>query len=129
LSIIRTPITVRFSDLDPYHHVNHSVFLNYFEVGRFSLLESKNISLKQLQEQGFQMVVSEVHIKYLAPITREIELFVETEVLKRRRVSTIWSQRLVADNKVYSTAEITIVTTNLEGKVARLPDNLANLLL
>jgi|GEM_PF-4727243 len=75
------------------------------------------------------MVVSEVHIKYLAPITREIELFVETEVLKRRRVSTIWSQRLVADNKVYSTAEITIVTTNLEGKVARLPDNLANLLL
>jgi len=129
MSLHSTPIRVRFSDLDPYHHVNHSVYLSYFEVGRSSLLDSKNITLFELQQAGFQMVVSEISVKYLAPATAGLSISVESEIVKRRKVSTIWSQRLVGNGVLLATASVTIVTTNLEGKVARLPKPLAEILL
>ena len=34
----RTTIRVRFYELDPYNHVNHSVYVSYFESARVELL-------------------------------------------------------------------------------------------
>ncbi len=34
-----TELKVRFSELDPYGHVNHAVYLNYLEIGRIEALD------------------------------------------------------------------------------------------
>ena len=48
----RTPIKVRFYELDPYGHLNHAVYVNHFEVGRVECLESLGWGLDALQQQG-----------------------------------------------------------------------------
>ena len=35
----RTTIRVRFYELDPYNHVNHSVYVSYFESARVEFVE------------------------------------------------------------------------------------------
>ena len=40
----RYPIKVRFYELDPYNHLNHASYVQYFEVGRVELLESIGIA-------------------------------------------------------------------------------------
>jgi len=41
----RYPIKVRFYELDPYNHLNHASYVQYFEVGRVELLESIGFGL------------------------------------------------------------------------------------
>ena len=39
IPVAETTIGVRMSELDSFGHVNHAVFLNYFEHARFEALE------------------------------------------------------------------------------------------
>ena len=41
----RTPISVRFSEVDPYRHVNHAVYIVYFEEGRTAALAAAGLDL------------------------------------------------------------------------------------
>ncbi|MBT8201655.1 MAG: hypothetical protein KJO36_14155 [Acidimicrobiia bacterium] len=38
-------IHVRFYELDPYRHVNHSAYIQYFETARIQLLEDIDLGL------------------------------------------------------------------------------------
>jgi acyl-CoA thioesterase FadM len=50
--IQRTPISVRFYELDPYGHLNHSVYIQYFEVGRIDMFASFGWTLGGLADLG-----------------------------------------------------------------------------
>ena len=54
----RHPVKVRFYELDPYGHLNHSVYVQLFETGRIELLEEAGIPLQVLEEQGYRFLVS-----------------------------------------------------------------------
>ena len=53
----RTTIAVRFAELDPYRHVNHAVYLTYFEVARTEALASVDLGLDDVAVAGYQFVV------------------------------------------------------------------------
>ena len=93
---ITSGIQVRFSDLDPYGHVNHSVYATYFELGRSSYLSERGLTLTQLGEQGIRLVVAELNIKYHAPITGGF-VAVESRLIDQRRASVVWEQVLYQD--------------------------------
>ena len=42
-------IRVRFGELDPYNHVNHAVYISYFEAARVELLMEAGYSLGQMR--------------------------------------------------------------------------------
>ena len=44
----RTSVSVRFAELDPYNHVNHAVYVTYFEVARTVALTSVGMALGTL---------------------------------------------------------------------------------
>ena len=48
----RTTIRVRFYELDPYNHVNHSVYVSYFESARVELLAEVGYSLASMRAAG-----------------------------------------------------------------------------
>ena len=54
----RTTIRVRFYELDPYNHVNHSVYVSYFESARVELLAEAGYSLASMRANGRSIVVS-----------------------------------------------------------------------
>ncbi len=69
-------IQVRFADLDPYAHVNNSVYLSYFEIARTNaILDLFN----QMTKQGVQIVLTESTCAYKQPVTLETPCFVTVE--------------------------------------------------
>ena len=49
----RHPVKVRFYELDPYGHLNHSVYVQLFETGRIELLDEAGLGLHDLEAEGF----------------------------------------------------------------------------
>ena len=112
---------VRFSDLDPYNHVNHARYLSYFEMARVDLLDEMGFSMDRLASMGLQIVLVEANIRYYTPARLGDEIRITTRVREVRRASTRWSQTARLGSHRVATLEIKAAFTNLDGKPQRTP--------
>ncbi len=119
-----TSLGVRFHELDAYGHVNHAVYLNYFEQARVELLESLGFGLGVLRGRGIQLVVVETTIRFRAPAELGDRLVIETELSRLRRATSIWAQRLVRGATVLASAEVRSAATDMTGRPIRPPADL-----
>ena len=116
-----TTIDVRFYELDPYGHVNHGVYLNYFEVARIELLDAIGFGIPRLRELGFHLLVVEAHVRFLAPAGVGERLEVHSELAELRRASATWHQRLIRDEELIATNEVRSAITRPDGRPTRAP--------
>ncbi|MEN8114837.1 MAG: thioesterase family protein [Actinomycetota bacterium] len=124
--IHRFPIRVRFYELDPYYHVNHAVYVQYFEAARIELLREAGMTLKGMEEDGVMLVVADIATRFQKPAQADDELVVETELVEFRRVSSRWHQRLLRGEEVLVEQELHAVSTNLDGRPVRFPAQMAD---
>ena len=108
----RHPVKVRFYELDPYGHLNHSVYVQLFETGRIELLEEAGIPLQVLEECGYRFLVSRIETSFLRPVGAGVELVVETEVAEIRRASSIWQQQLLVGDEPVATQTVRVGVTD-----------------
>jgi acyl-CoA thioester hydrolase len=120
----KTRIRVRFYELDPYNHVNHSVYIQYFETARIELLREAGLSLPEMMRGGLMIVVSEIHTKFLGPAEDGDELTIESEILEVKRVTARWRQRIVRDGAVIATQELRAAVVTADGRPTRFPDSM-----
>ncbi len=120
----RTPIHVRWSELDPYHHVNHAAYLTYLEHARIAALEDIGWGMDALRERGYQVVVVRIDVRFRSPATAGDDLIVESRVDEIRPASSRWSQRILHGSTVILEARVTAAATNHEGRPARAPAEL-----
>lgn len=121
-------VRVRWSEVDPYNHLNHALYLTFFEQARIDALASIGFSMGELHALGCQIVVTEVNVKFLKSALGGDDVRIETEMIETRRVSTSWRQRMYRDDELLATIELTAAITDLEGKPRRLPDGFAEAL-
>lgn len=117
----RTPLGVRFSEVDPYRHVNHAVYVVYFEEGRTQALAAVGLALEDLQAQGQQIVIVDLAVRYRAPAHLGDELVVETSVGEVRGASARFVQRVLRGDQVLVEAEVRGALTDGSGRPIRLP--------
>ncbi len=117
----RTTIDVRFAELDPYGHVNHAVYVSYFEVARTEALAFCDIPIQTMAERGYQLVVTSLQVRYRGAAVGGDRLTVETTVSELRRASGVWSQRILRGEEVLVSAEVTAGVTDTNGKPTRPP--------
>ena len=84
----QTSVKVRFYELDPYDHVNHTNYFSYFETARIELLTERGLGLDLMKEQGWQLVVVEAHARFLAAARYGEELTIHTWVESIGRVKS-----------------------------------------
>lgn len=120
----RTPISVRFYELDPYRHLNHSVYIQYFEVGRIDLFASFGWTLTGMADLGTQIVVAEITTRFLGPGLEGDELVVETWVQEVRRASAVFGQRILRGDEALATQTVLAACTTLDGRPTRFPTEL-----
>ena len=123
-----TTIDVRFYELDPYGHVNHGVYLNYFEVARIDLLDEMGFGLQRLRELGFHLVVVEANVRFLAPAVAGDRLVVHSELAELRRASAVWHQRLLRGTQPIATNEVRSAITDDAGRPMKAPPAFAEAL-
>lgn len=121
----RTSLRVRFYELDPYEHVNHSVYIQYFEAARAEWLTEIGFPLSKLRQDGIQIVVTEINTRYLGSAGPTDELVVETELVDLRRVSMTFEQRILRGADTLVTQTISAATVTAAGRPTRVPADLA----
>ena len=117
----RLDIDVRFYELDPYNHVNHAVYIQYFETARIAVLADAGYTLQGMMDDGVLILVTRIDTKFLKPASGGDHLVVETEVLGYTRVMTNWRQRLLRGDEVLVKQELSAAVTSLEGRPLRFP--------
>jgi len=123
-----TTLAVRFYELDPYGHVNHSVYVQYFEAARVEWLSEVDYPLELLHSEGIQVVVTELNTKYLGSAGPGDVLTVKSELAALRRASMSFRQRILRDHQVLVEQVITAATVTTEGRPTRVPERLASAL-
>ena len=108
------------------------MYLTYFEVGRTEALEAAGIPIEQLAEEGVQLVITKVEVRFIGPAVAGDRLDVVTFLAQSRRASHIWRQQVVrpaadgsGSDEVLVEGDITIAVTDLQGKPTRPPTWLA----
>ncbi len=120
----QTSFRVRFGELDPYRHVNHTVYVAWLEAGRVEALEDHGLGLDKLQDQGVQIVIANLDIKFHRPAVAGDEVTIETKVFEVRRASSTWEQRVLRGDEVLASATVRIAICNEAGKPTRPPAGL-----
>ena len=123
-----TTIRVRFYELDPYEHVNHSVYIQYFEAARVEWLTEIGFPLEQTLADGLQIVVTELNTRYLGSAGPGEILTVESRLADLRRASMSFDQRILRGDQVLVEQTITAAMVNNEGRPTRVPQALADAL-
>lgn len=118
----RSAIDVRFYELDPYNHLNHTVYLSYCEVARTEALDQRGIGMSTLEERGYRIIVVDLVAKFIMPAVADDRLTVVTEVVSMRRAGHDWRQHIERDGKVLFTAQIRSGITDRTGRPVRVPD-------
>ena len=116
-----TSVKVRFYELDPYDHVNHTNYFGYFETARVEYLSEMGWGLDVLKRQGLQFVVVEIQARFLAAATYGQELTIHTWVEEVGRVKSTWQQRMVTGDDQVARLAVSFATTDLAGKPRRMP--------
>ena len=124
--VTTTSIAVRSGEIDSFGHVNHAVFLHYFEHARFEALEAAGFRWPLLQENNWQIYVVRIEVDYLAQARRGETLVVRTWAEGFRRTSMILGQEILRDDDsgptVVAKARVTAVWIGPDRRPMRVPD-------
>lgn len=112
-------IDVRFYELDPYRHVNHSAYIQYFETARIALLEEIGLGLIHLEDLGYRIVVTSIETRFLKSAEMGDRLTVHTWVEGMKRATAQWGQQISQGADVYATQTVGAAILTLEGRPTR----------
>jgi len=102
--------------------VHHSVFLQYFEMGRVELLRALGHSYADLERNGVFFAVTKVEVKYKAPARYDEELTLTTRVSRQTHVRIDHLYELKRGDTLIAEGATTIACLDRQGKVRPIPD-------
>lgn len=112
---------VRFHELDPYNHVNHAMYVTYFEIGRTDALDAIGLGLDLLRDDGYQFVVTKVEVTFRRAATAGDDLTVQSAIGAFNRATTEWHQEIRRADELIAQAVVTVAVTDRSGKPVRPP--------
>lgn len=126
--LTRTTLKVRFHELDPNGHVNHGIYLTYFESARIELLERLGFGLSDLRDRDIHLVVVEARVRFRRPAFASDELTIDSQVADLRRASSWWHQRMTRGDELIAEAEVRSTAVSASGRPVRPPQDLVDAL-
>jgi acyl-CoA thioester hydrolase len=117
----RCGLTVRSYECDGYGHVNNANYLHYLEFARHAYLRDNGISVSELREAGYGLLVARIAIDFRRPSTTDDSLIILTRALRKTRIGGVLGQRIVRESETIAEAEVTWVCVDARGRLARLP--------
>jgi len=121
-------LRVQFRDLDAYAHVNHAVYVTWFEVARTDALRELGIALVGPDALGLQFVVSELDVQYRRPAVAEDVVRIETCLSELRGASTRWHQEVwrpgEQGDELLAAGDVRVGIVGPDGRPTRIPPDL-----
>ena len=84
----------RFNDFDPMGHVNNTIFMNYFDIGKVAYFKAVwNTDFIDWREIG--LVIARIETDFMSPILMDERVVVRTTILRIGNKSLELSQQLI----------------------------------
>ena len=119
-----TRFHVRSYELDGFGHLNHAVYLNYFEQARFDALAAAGLSAEWLVQRGRAVHVVRIEVDYRKEARMGQDLLVLTRVAEVRNSSMTLEQRAVDPTRpatVFADGRVVVVWIGPNGRPAKIP--------
>jgi acyl-CoA thioester hydrolase len=116
-----TTIRVRYAETDRMGLLHHANYLVYFEQGRTELLRSQGVSYKEMEDQGFLLVITRVQVRYKGPARYDDLLTLRTSCVRTTLVKIEHRYELLRDGVLLAEGETTLGCVDRDGKVQPLP--------
>lgn len=114
-------VRVYYEDTDFGGVVYYANYLKFIERGRTEVLRDAAIDQVALKANGLVFVVRRLTAEFIAPARFDDMLTVQTSVAWIKRASLGMSQRVLRNDEVLFTAEVTIACMDATGRPRRLP--------
>ena len=114
-------IRVRYAETDRMGLLHHANYLVYFEQGRTELLRSQGLSYRDMEDQGFLLVLTKVLVRYRSPARYDDLLSLRSTVMRTTMVKIEHRYELARDGLLLAEGETTLGCVDRQGKVQQLP--------
>src|SRR4051812_23580548 len=112
---------VRYPECDPMGYLHHSIFLQYFEMGRIEFLRSLGHNYAKMEKDGVMFVVVKAEVKYRAPARFDDELTLTTHVARKTMVRIDHTYELKRGQTLIAEGSTTVACVDREGQLAAIP--------
>jgi acyl-CoA thioester hydrolase len=119
-------IRVRYAETDRMGLLHHANYLVYFEQGRTELLRSLGATYRDLEDQGYLMVLTRVEVRYKRPARYDDILTLRTTVTRTTTVRIEHKYEVLRDGELIAEGETTLASVDREGHIQPLPAWLQN---
>ncbi len=125
---VDVPLRVRYADTDRMGIVYYGMYPVYFEVGRSEFMRARGFPYKELEEQGYYLVVTGVEIKYYNPALYDDMLEVRTSVSDVQSRGVTFNYTVLRDGVTVVVGKTRHICVTAERKPTRLPPFLVEVL-
>lgn len=115
-------IRVRYSETDRMGMLHHANYLAYFEQGRTELLRALGHSYKELEDQGYLLVITKVEVRYLRPIWYDDLVTLRTFVVRTTAARIEHRYEMYRDGELLTEGTTSLACVTREGRPQPLPD-------
>ena len=122
-------IRIYYEDTDAGGVVYHANYLKYAERSRTEMLRKYKIEQEVLKNNySIRFIVKDLFIEYYKAAILDDYLTIKSFIIKTSSAKIKMEQEIFRKNKLLAKINITLGSTNLEGKPSRLPKFVLNIL-
>ena len=117
-------IRVRYAETDRMGLLHHANYLVYFEQARTELLRSLGLTYRNLEDQGFLLVLTKIEVRYKRPAHYDDLLTIRTTVERTTAVRIDHRYEVLRDGVLLAEGATTLACVDRDGRPQALPDAL-----
>jgi acyl-CoA thioester hydrolase len=115
-------IRVRYAETDRMGLLHHANYLVYFEQARIELLRSLGFSYRDLEDQGFLLVLTRIEARYKRPAYYDDLLTIRTTVERTTAVRIDHRYEVYREGLLLAEGATTLACIDREGRPQPLPE-------
>ncbi len=114
-------VRVRYAETDRMGLLHHANYLVYFEQARTELLRDRGRTYKDMEDEGFFLVVAKLEVKYKLPAHYDDVLAVRTTVTRTSPVRIEHKYEVSRDGTLLAEGFSTLACVGRDGKLREMP--------
>src|SRR6056297_1388031 len=96
--IVKSNITLRYSDTDQMGVIHHSIYAQYLEQGRMDFFKALGFDYVDIEKQGVLFPVYNIDITYKNAIRLDESIYLNTSVKRVTPVKIVFTHKLFNEN-------------------------------
>jgi acyl-CoA thioester hydrolase len=121
---------VRYSETDQMGVAHNKSYFEWFEIGRTEFCRKKGIPYKEIEAQGFYLVVVEASCKYRKPLRYDERFLIRVTLREATSKKVVFDYEILAqpDRRLVASGYTVHISTNARAEVSPLPPSVLEMI-